>query len=514
MARRSEILRRFIRTVIEQLPAYIAKYPSEDQSFLNNVFAILQACEDKADNARALLSKQLEEYCQKQKSTDAYLDLSFLWFSVDYFGIANLELNVARFHAVSFYEHLVQSLRGTHDIAGFFKLVRDKTPLDHQAWEDLQLFCSNLRIPLTNEELQVIETVYSLITKFGFNILNQRRINKAIKESMNSSGIKRNFSKLFILLDSYWYPWFYYPAFGLNCLFFQFQLNDSIQLTDIIDFQNTSNTVLVNSDVYQVRGFQNTYTGKLMLPSPLINKFQRYLQNCKHEGKLILQEFAKINDSRVSASLSLYQAEKGWRKITKSAWRRKSRSLKTTRPRKRHTKNSTLYISSPFNPNWHFRKNPNPLQVIKVFCESLGYYSFDQLPFSSTDEQTSQRFSKFKMSFLKELYRREVVRIGFFSQRLNSEFSPDQYWIITPVINFEKLTRLLEWPPLTKFYFSEKNIYIWAHLPQELARWLSQDLGWTVLPIQLNHYPLPLDFSCFDSKALEWKTPFILKEPS
>jgi len=91
-----ESFKRFIKTIVNQLPAHIEGYPPTDQVLLNDFLSVLQHYEE-ADNQRNRLSKRFEWYIKSISGTEQYLQIPFLWFTYNYFWNANLLLNISKF---------------------------------------------------------------------------------------------------------------------------------------------------------------------------------------------------------------------------------------------------------------------------------------------------------------------------------------------------------------------------------------------------------------------------------
>ena len=502
--------KRFLKTIIDQLPIIIEQYPLSDQIFLNRFLKILKLYE-KADYDRKNLSEQFQDFIRWSSDHDEYLRLPFLWFTVSYFEKSDQLLNVAKFRGDDFYGYLVQPLRGYPKTAGVFQLLRERTSLKDLIWEQLQYASYKLRDPLSKKQLQILEVTYSLIRETGIFALSQNRLKKTVDNAIDFSKkriLSKNLNYLFTRIDARWYLRFFYQAFGIEQLYLQFQLSESISLTEIIDFENPSTMILSNSDVYRVRGFQNTYICIIHIPTSQVGSLQTYLEYCERQGYIILNEIVRITNSCRSSSLALYKAEYGWQEISPASWSRLVKKLSTIRPRKRRTKQSSLFYLTPlFNEFRNYRQYPNPPQVIALFCFRPLIFSYSELPLGSTNPHIPLRLKKSQLRLLKKLYSHQLIEISFNAVRLTQEFSLDTYWLKIPRIPIEQLSRLLEILPFSHLFLAETQIYIWTYLSPILARWMSQDLEWTILQVEPYHKPKKLDLNWFNSETLEWKSP-------
>ena len=497
-------------TILSQLPAYIDKYPPSDQAILNEFLSVLQSYEVDTQAARKQLLEHFEKFIRIHRSSGRLWDLPFLWFAESYFTNAYKLLSVARFHADNFYEYFVKQLRSDSYKSGVFQFIRRGTPLADLEWEKLQYACNKLSVPLTSEELHVLEIIHALCMETGILTLNQNYIKTNIINQVKSPTLLRKLASLFSRLDSQWLLQFYTPAFDLALLIFRFQLNESTSLKEIIDFHDSANTTLCYSDVHWIRGFHNMYCGIFVVPTQLVEPLREFLQYHDRQGHLILYDLEKVTTSRICTSLSLYQATKGWRTLTQTEWRRLVQLLKTQRPRKRRTRSMSFYITPSLNKYWHYSQHPDPLQIISLYCKSQFRYSFGELPFGSNNEQITPRLSKPELDLIKELYLKKVAQVWFRPLRLIHEFSLDYYWIKLPNMPFDQLSRLLAWLPYAYLCFTENNIHIWSFLIPKLAEWFRTDLEWTVMQIVRKHPPQMLNFDWYSPEARQWRAPLIL----
>ncbi len=500
---------------MEQLPAHIENYPPPDQLLLTDFLSILQHYEE-ADYERNKFSQRLEEYNERVIGTKKYLNTAFLWFVESYFSTANLLLNVSTFHANSFYEYLTKHLRGNSTTPGVYGLIRGNIPLTDLAWEQLQYACDKLLVPLTNDQIRILRTIYYFITENGVYGLDPRMLKAVIVKNVEfpkKYKPSEELTRFFTLMDGRWFLLFFSPAFGLNRLVFQFQLQGSTSLEDIIDFRNPANTVLTGSDVYSFRNLPNNYIAILLVPTEDIGRLEHYLENCERQGYLILRELSKITTVRKCISLNHYQANFGWIKLNSTELRRLTQLLKSKNPKKRQRERGSFFITPEFNLQWHYSQHLLPKEIIKLYCKNPQDYSYTNLPLKFIDDQDSRRLSRTEVGLLKQLYyNHQVVQIGFVPWRLVYDFSLDMYCIILDKIPLFQLKRFLNLIPFSEIYFGKNSIFIWARLTPKLVKWIENGLKWNVISIIRKQYPLNLDFKWFNASRLKWKIPDILRE--
>lgn len=502
MVRRGrESFKRIIKTIIEQVSAYIGQYPPHDQLLLTEFFSILQYYEE-ADYQRRRLSHRLEEYNKRIEGTDKYLQTAFLWFVYTYFSNANLLLNISKFHAILFYEYLAKHLRGSNGTLGVYRLIREKTPLESLAWEQLQYESNKLLIPLTEDELQILNTVYSLIAETGVYILDPHKLRAAIVKRVSFPKKLKpttELNRLFTRMDGRWYIRFVSPAFGLTRVFFQMELNESITLEDIIDFQNPDNMVLCVSDVYRARDAPNTYIGLLLAPTNNINSLENYFKNCEHQRDLTLKEFNKITVRSIHFSLTQYQANVGWIEPNSTEMGRVTQFL---------TREDFANFISPKLSHWDFLQHPLPTKIIEFYCDiSPQNYIYSTLPLTN---QAPSSLTRDEIGLLKQICYNQAAEIAFIPWRLVYDFSLDLYCIVISKIAHPQLDRFQNLFPFSEIYFGENSIYFLTRMPRNLVNWIENELNWPVVPIIRKYTPSNLEFNWFDSNKLRWKTPSIL----
>lgn len=505
-----ESFKRFVKTILEQLPTHVEQYPPPDHLLLMEFLSVLQHYEE-ADNQRNKLSQRFEEYNSKLLGTDQYLQTPFLWFTYNYFWNANLLLNISKFHADLFYEYLAKHLRGSSTTPGVYKLVREKIPLSDLTWEQLQYESNKLLIPLTENQLQILNSIYSSIAEIGVYSLDSRELRSEIvkqtrfpKNSKPSTELNRFFTRM----DARWFLHFFSPAFGLEHMFIQLQLHESTSLENIIDFNDAANTVLTFSDVYRARNLFNTFIMYLLVPTHEINQLEKLFLYYKDEKLITIEELTYLTNTSISSSLNQYRTNSGWFELSASKMSKLTTFLKAKQPRTRQMENS-VFMTPTFNCGWTFRQHPLPTEIIKLYCKIPHEFVYPNLPLRAGNEDTVS-LSRAEIGLLKQLYYNEAVRIGFVPWRLVYALSLDLYCIILPKIPSFQLQRFLDLIPYSEIYFSENSTYIRARLTPKLVNWIKNDLKWKVISLIREHDRDDLNFDQFNSKELQWKTPKVL----
>jgi len=512
LVKRHESLKKYIKTIINQLPQYIARYSPEEQELLKEFLSIVAYYEE-ADFKREELENKFEKYRQEIASRENFLILPFSWFVDTYFRNARVLLSISKFHAKDFYEYLVKHFRGTTLVKGAFKLIRENTPLSDLTWEQLQYECTKLLIPLSIDQLQILETTHKLSTKIGIYSLDPRHLRNEIVgqlQFLKKTKPKIELNRLFSLTEGQWRILFFSPAFGLDRLFFHIQLTSSSTLKDLLGYHNPDNTVLTISDIYKVRDGSNTYFGLLYVPTQNVKNLIAYIKQLDNENLLILHNLQKIKTKWTSNSFAQYKPELGWINITQSQKNSLKRSFSSKKSRMEEEKIEYLHNPVSFNLNWHFTNHPLPTKLIKLYSKIAQGYSFSNLPLGSSRNQANKSITKDELGILKQLYYNRVVFVDFIPWRIVHDFSIDLYVINIPKFPRSKLNYLLNLISYSDIYETEKNVSLWTRLPQTLEHWMKKDLNWEIDSVIRDHNPRDLNYDWFDEEELQWKTPEIL----
>ncbi|MHA2248157.1 MAG: hypothetical protein ACXADY_24625 [Candidatus Hodarchaeales archaeon] len=510
MVSKRETWKRFIRVILTQVPKYIDNYSTSEQELLSKFLVVLQNYEADTSEARRKFIENWNIYKKEfimpttLNYTNDYSSMPFLWFVESYFERATELLDVALFHADEFFEYLAKHLRGSSETGGFFQLVRNCTPLTDNKWENLQYESIKLTVPLTLEEVHVLEQCYSYVREAGISAFNPRNLRTAITKEVKTPKISKKIPQLLERVHAMVGLSWYYPAFDLARVYVNFQLSESTSsIEDIVDFNDPENRVLRCSDLYKVRDYKNLYLGVMVVPSHLVDSLTTYLQECEHSGKLILHECTMVEVDHMSSSLNYYDPGKGWHEWTLLEYARLIEQLKGKKKRgkKREKADTSLHMTS-FVDSWHYSESPKHNQLITLFCNEKihPYLRFRELP---------PKITKIEKDLLRELHKNQVVNVVFSPYHIVRDYSWDTYWISVP--RPYKLTRLLTCTPYAMIYSNENSYHIWVHLTPALAQWLKRELNWSVMTISQYFYRKFPKVEDYDFNMLEWKTPKVLE---
>lgn len=509
LVKRIDSLRKFMTTIIDNSPSYIEQYKPPEQLLLKEFIEILKACQTKAGFARKELSEQLTQYRIQMQESEEYLKTPFLWFSAIYFEAASLLLSFTDFQASTFYDFLVTMLRGNNELQGFFQLVRNRTSLENLDWEQLQYACSRFRMPLTDEQFVLIKNMYSYVSQTGISGSTYPKIINFMKEHLKTEKKTKEMIHLLKVLDAKWQFLFHYPAFGLKNYYIQFKINDSTIITDVIDIHDHANTTLCNSRLFQLKEDPQSYTGYLVVPEQSSKQLHNYFNQCKQNESIINFRIMDILDSRRSNSLFLYRYDKGWIELSEKEQLDLSNSLKIEHPRKKRKKFTDLFVTYPFNREWHYTHHSNPTKVISLLIKLSHSYYLEDLPPRNIEKQ---KILDSDLALLSDLVINQTFQVSFIIDRLINESSLDIYSIEIPMMPFKQLNLFLNMIPFAYLFYTESKIYIWAYLNPKEVDWISKQLNWKINKVHLEKSFLPLDREWFDFKNLAWYQPKILNQ--
>ena len=196
---------------------------------------MLKTCEINATIAREELILRITEFYDKQRKRRNYQDLPYLWFIVTFFENTVQLLRVADFHASHFYEYLMRALRNNGEVMGVFALIKENIPLESAKWENLQEFCVKIYPPLKQNELDILNSIYTYISNSSYLSLDRKALKNHLDEKMTYSHNYKELANLFTRIGSNWYLWHHLKSYDLKEFGFRVRLADSVQLNEIID---------------------------------------------------------------------------------------------------------------------------------------------------------------------------------------------------------------------------------------------------------------------------------------
>ena len=504
VVRRHEILKKNIHTILDNFPIYSQNLPSEDNEMLMEFISVLQHLEE-VEYQRDKLSARLDEYVAQKIGTDQYLQTPFLWYSLDFCINAKLILSVAKFHAEEFFSYVLNNLRKT------FKLIREGTSFHSEAFESLQYECNRLQVPLSHEQLQALQVIYSDIRSLGYLALNSQRIERVVNRQVSSLEYPKDFTSFLRLLDGKFFLLLNHRAFDLEYLYVHFYLGENVALKEVIDFHNPKNTVLCSSDVFTIRESPNNYLGLLVSPVQYTHQLKAYFHKCHHQKKLTLYEITPITKRQRTTSLTLYSPNKGWNNLSLTQSQQLTQQLKTNGIRKSRVESHPFFITPQFKPIWHYQVHDHPSKIIKFYCRVPREFTVDELPLNPTNQKSHLKFSREEFEIYKILYRNHVCFIGFRSDRLWYEWALDDYWVKLNPLPLKQLAFLLQWLPVCEIWYAEKNLFLATRLPRKWVDLMQNDLNWTIYPKTRTHYPLQLKYEWFNPETLQWVFPAVFK---
>ena len=506
----TEMHKKMIRTVINQLPLYIQQYSSADQRLLTEFLSILGYFEE-AEYKRTYLINRLVEYNNTLLGTKIYLHTPFLWFSRAYLQKAQQILSRTDFHAQSFYEYLAKQLRTSKKQPGVFELIRKNTSLIDLAWEQLQYKSRLMLVPLSDNQYEMIQKMFRLVKNDAIRTLDPQLVRKHLIPDLSKGfTTKRDIFNFFTMLESIWQINYHSPAFGLSRLFYHIRMND-LPFEEIIPCHDSRNTVLNMSDIFTVRNASMDFIGVLYVPSHDINLLEEYLKIQEQKGVLKLKKLSVILTTRRSISLDLYKAGEGWSKIKSSYLNQIANEIKNTKTVSLFGDNNGNYLSSPFNPTWHFDQHQLPDEIIKLYCEISPQYTFSDLLLESETRNINSIHSLKNKGLLRQLFYNNVMNVDWIPWQMVYDYSLQYYWIILPKIDIKQIESLLRISPLSSANLSKENIFLWAYLTPETAQWIKEQFNWEVYTVTQYMSPWRAQYNWFDGNKLKWITPNFLQ---
>lgn len=505
-----ESWKRFIEIVLSKVPTFIKQYPPNSQTMLNDFFDTIKHHE-KAAFDRKGLSNRFKTFSDKYYMNDDYIKTAFLWFAIEYLKNANRLLSIAEFHASDFYHYLATYFRGNKHVTGIFQLIKSGTPLYSLKWEELQYSCSKLQFSLSGDQVLFLNALYSLVSESELKLFEPRRLKYSIESEMKTSSLSRKLPNLLTQLEDRWNYWLSYAAFGLSNVYVDFRLHKSVSLEDIIDLANPKNTTLTNSRLFQTRGSPDTYSDFLVIPSNIIDLLITHFSKNEQNGRITVNQLNTITNLRYSASLNLYQNERGWSELSNTELGRLAQKLKTQQPRKGRTKSLPFFLTKKFE-KWSYLEYQDPSKMIQFFCENYSNFAFSDLITDSDLNEQAFSLNKADSKILKHLYQNNVVQLFVIFSRLILGYSIDQYLIKIPIMPLSQLSRLLTYLPWAELYFTSNNILMITYLRKNFVEWVKEELHWPITNIIEFNIPTPPTTTWYNHEKNQWLVPEFIRE--
>jgi len=499
-------LKHSIETILRLLPEKIVKYSLDDQKLIIDFIEVIKNFEE-ADNNRDSLIERFSIYSTSTRRKKEFLETPFLGLTIIFAENAIYNLSIARFHSLEFYRSLLQQLRP------LFHLFNKQQPLNSEKFEEILDKIKIMHSPLNDNEIHFLNQTHSILKAGGLESLNSNQINEEIGNNetiLKQLRKKTEISRVFTLVEGRWWIHFHSQAFGLSRVVFQFTRDEKTPLKEIIDLNDQKNTVLCNSDVYQIRGSSTEYIGIFLVPSKDVKLLKAFFQRCKEKGKIISKKLTNIDFRQRNTSLESYKEGFGWKDLSRGKKERIEKQIAPSNYNKWFMKNKYTTKSLQGNPQWHYSDQQNSEQIIRLYCKSPTEFSFTNLPLNIRTEKKPSMFSRKDIELLRHFYDESVINIGFIPWRLIDDYSTTTYFLEVTNIPISKLKRFLNIIPFAEVYFSSIGSFIWAVLSPKMVTWIKTSLGINVIPIQRCHVFKDLKFEWFNIGNNEWRTPNLL----
>ncbi len=505
--RNSLAWKRFIETMLVQLPKYIDSYPPNEKSLLEEFFQVLKAYQVDTQDSREKFSEFVMNFTKKYRPTEIYLRLPFMWFAIQYLENANRLLHTSSFFAEEFYEYLAEHFRGSSGKRGLFHLIREKIPLNAMDWEELQYTLGKLASPLTSEQSHILSLVISSLSEPNTLSLNKMSLSSFIRKNTKIKYKNQDLNQFFNLIDARWTIQFDLETLGLERIICKFQIFGKTSLQEIIDFSNYKLYITLASQIYRLKTSPNTFIGVLIGPKDFYKYLLSHLKRLEQSKIISLREFSIIRKSKRSTSFVQYKDNQGWLSISPTRKKNLIQRLMTKQPRRRRIVLTKMFFSETQTLIRDDFKTKDIYEIVSLFCKLNGYFTFEELTFGLNSEKRVFNLSKREEGLLSMLLRDNNVSVSFLSNQLRLDFSIDEYWVKIPHIPIGQLTHLLEWLPYSSIEVTEDSYHLRTVLTSKLEEIIQKHLKWEIFPIIEEYHPLKVEIGWFDKLRNQWNSP-------
>ena len=511
MTYRRETWNRFLSTILSQIPPLISQYPSNEQEILSLFLHLLSQNEVDTFKQREKFLDSIEKLINEYHTSDRYIETPFLWFSVTFLLNAQRLLIEASFHADLFIQYLVKVLRGDEEEQGVYQLLRQNVSVSNIKWEKLQYYCNtNLIDPLSEEQLEIIKVLYSLVNKMPLQGMNQYYITKEIAEKVTINKKFRGLHHLFSRLDARWGAWMFPPVFELSLVMFMIKTHTSSDNFDLNTFKLDCNFVMGMSNVYKIPKKENTFSGFIYVPKRLLNALLDYFNEKENEKQIEIIYLEPVKSVQAGTSLALYLQGIGWEnKIIPKKF------LNSVERRGRYRAEPHLTKLSSVTPKMRLGKFTYnnldfPEQAIKLYIKIYSAISFANLPIGLKGDFQTSAITQSDLALLSKFFAKKIAGPTFQVRNILSEFSLDLYWIEIPKNSSSTSLTFLHWLPISSVLNTKSTSILISQLTPNIFNWVKKKLGWNVFAIQPYFRSKVMVDNFYNYQDLQWMTPQLL----
>ncbi len=512
MTYRREAWNRFLSTIISQIPPFISQYSSHEQEIITPFYNLLAQNKVDTHKQRDCFLEEMKILTNEYYNSNRYIETPFLWFSVTFFLNAQRLLIEASFHADTFIQYLVKVLRGDGEALGVFQLLRQQTSVNDIKWEKLQYYCNtDLSDPLTEEQLEIIKVLYTLVNKTPIQGMNQYYITKEISEKVLVSKKFRGLHHFFSRLDARWGVWMFPPAFDLSLVMFMIKIHKSNSNFDLNVLKLDQNFVMGMSNVYQLLKEDNIFSGFVYVPKRLLNVLIEYFKENENNNRLEIIYLEPITSLQAGTSLAFYLEGTGWeRQVIPSTF------LNSVESRGKFNTDKVLESLSSITPKMKLGKFTYndldaPEQAIKLYIKTFSAISFANLPIGLKGDFQNSAVTQSDLALLSKFFAKKIASSTFQLRNALSEFSLDMFWMEIPQNSSRTTQTFLHWFPMSSVISTKDKCVLITQLTPNIFNWVKKKLGWNIFAIQPIFRSKVMIDNYYNYQDLQWMTPELLE---
>lgn len=368
-------------------------------------------------------------------------------------------------------------------------------------------------IPLGNREILMMKDLNELFRRIGIYGLDLREIRSSISHRFpNHTMKKKEFTRFLIQVGGRWFLLLQSSAFGVERIFFHFEINNQNKRNGPIDFKNSENTLLTISDVFKSVTSPNLFMGVMYVPNNDLERIVSFMNASDKNKEIKLKSISRIKTTHKSISLKDYEPNEGWTKLSSTQLKRRFKLSQNRNLDNKDGIDSYLYITPSLNLDWKYSDHKLPSQLIKLYCKIPAEYSYPNLPLEIQKGESNTKLSNNERGLLKLLPKKNVVQLGFIPWEIIYEFSLTRYLLIFPKTSLPKLNWCLELVPYCDIDITNENVLLWTRLTSNYVKWIKKNIDCIIHPISRLHFPSPVKFEWFDNNKNQWKTPEIIND--
>lgn len=315
---------RLLQLLVERLPPFVSHYAGTHQQYVADFIDVVRHVDVRIPSTRNHFTEAanafLEKYIIQEPGygISEYWTLPFFWFVGGFLRRA-IDFLEAKDNFNHFLQISYDLLHGTENSEGVFTFLKQGLALSDNRWEQLQFQAHEYHLPLSPDELNMVQLLYRILPDLKYTNLSISTIEGLFRQhgaSTKQIQSIADFSKRQGLYFSSLVNW---PRLGVEEFELTLKTTPKTELKDVLDFTDHLNSVLTESRIYtpwQESKDERTFVGILRVPLGHEHATRSFLMEKQEIGIVRSFRLAKVLERMKSFSLTTYISNEGFQRFT------------------------------------------------------------------------------------------------------------------------------------------------------------------------------------------------------